>query len=119
MTVTVESGSRTASAWTQLFGPAVEERCGVKLHTGSLNLWAAEPVPWQDPVRITAGDVTGEFCPVLLEECAVGVAFRANEATPKYLETLSPVHLRDKLNLSDGQKIGVRLLPGSCLKAAV
>jgi len=119
LTLSVRSGSGTAASWTGLFGPALEARYHVVLEPGSLNLWADAPILWQDPVHIIESTVTGEFCPVILEECAVGVAFRANKATPTYLEVLSPVHLRTRLNLSDGQPITVRLLPGSFLKAAV
>jgi|SRR6266480_856708 len=116
--VMVQSGSGSADAWTKMFGPAFE-RCGITLYPGSLNLWAAEEIFWDNPVTISTSAGTGEFCPVILEECAVGVAFRKNTETPRYLETLAPVRLRDRLNLSDGQRMSVRLLPGRALDSCL
>jgi CTP-dependent riboflavin kinase len=120
--VTVQSGSGSADTWTKLFGPVFAERCGITLHPGSLNLWAAHNISWDQPREISVEDKTAEFCPVILEESAVGVAFRMNRQTRRYLETMSPVGLRNHLNLQDGQRISVRLLPGnalgSCLTSA-
>jgi len=113
--VTVQSGSGTADRWTKMFGPVFAARCGISLHPGSLNLWADNNISWDGPREMSVGATTGEFCPVILEELAVGVAFRVNRETPRYLETMSPRSLRSHLNLRDGQRIAVRLLPGAAL----
>ena len=115
LVVTVQSGTGSADTWTKIFGPVFRERCGISLHPGSLNLWADNNISWDQPREISVEDNTGEFCPVILEESAVGVAFRTNQQTRRYLETLSPVGLRTQLNLKDGQRIAVRLLPGNAL----
>jgi hypothetical protein len=120
--VTVQPGSGTADTWTRVFGPLFTQRCGISLHPGSLNLWATDNLSWDQPREISVGTTSGEFCPVILEESAVGVAFRSNRQTLRYLETMSPVDLRGQLKLRDGQRIAVRLLPGnalgSCLTSA-
>ena len=101
------------------FRPPFNELFGVTLWPGSLNLWASEPIAWDDPFGLSAAGVAGEFCPVVLEEVAVGVAFRAPPYTPEYLEVLSPVELRPRLGgLQDGQMVGVRLLSGDLLRTA-
>ena len=115
LVVTVQSGSGTAGMSTKMFGPEFAERCGISLHPGSLNLWADNNISWDGPREIAVGAATGEFCPVILEELAVGVAFRMNRQTPRYLETMSPISLRSQLHLRDGQRIAVRLLPGAAL----
>jgi len=115
----VRSGNGSASRWTCLFGPPFHERFGVTFWPGSLNLWASAPIGWDTPFRLTAGGVAGEFCPVILEEAAVGVAFRAPPYTPSYLEVLSPVELRPRLGgLVNGQVVRVRLLRGDTLRPA-
>ena len=119
LVVTVQSGSGTADRWTTMFGPVFSDRCGISLHPESLNLWADGNVSWDQPREISVAAGIGEFCPVILEELAVGVAFRMNRLTLRYLETVSPVSLRNQMNLRDGQRIAVRILPGrflgSCL----
>jgi hypothetical protein len=60
-------------------------RFAVTLWPGSLNLWASGEIVWESPMHITAGGVSGEFCPVILEEVAAGVAFRRLPYTPQYL----------------------------------
>jgi hypothetical protein len=117
--VRVASGHGSASHWTDLFAPVFEARFGVRLHGGSLNLWAPGPLEWPEPESMTAPGITGEFCPIILAETAVGVAFRGNRDEPEYLEVLSPVFLRPRLgNVQDGELIAVRLLPGRLLKRA-
>ena len=67
---------------------------------------------------VSTGDYpAGQFCPVILEEVAVGLAFRANSDTPTFLEVLSPVCLREHIsNRHDGASIPIRLLAGSKLR---
>ena len=113
--VTVQSGSGPADTWTKLFGPVFAERCGITLHSESLNLWAGNNISWDRPREIAIEAGTAELCPVILDESAVGVAFRMNRQALRYLETMSPISLRSRLNLSDGQRIAVRLLPGVAL----
>ena len=115
LVVTVQSGSGTAETWTEMFGTVFAERYGISLHPGSLNLWANHNISWDQPREIAVENGIGEFCPVILEEAAVGVAFRMNRETRHYLETLSPISLRSHLSLRDGQRISVRLLPGGSL----
>lgn len=91
----------------------------VRAAPGSLNLWASHEIVWESPVRLVAGGFLAKFCPVVLEEVAAGVAFRAPPYTLKYLEVLSPVELRPRLGgLEDGKMISVRLLSGDVLKSA-
>jgi hypothetical protein len=122
LVVTVQPGSGTADASTRIFAPVFLERCDISLHPGSLTLWAGHNMSWDRPREIAVEAGIGELCPVILEELAIGVAFRMNRQTPLYLETMSPISLRSQLNLRDGQRIAVRLLPGaslaSCLTSA-
>ena len=118
--VTVKSGDASAQSWTDIFGPLFAARCGITLQPGSLNLWADHNISWDRPREIISVESsTGEFCPVVIEETAVGVAVRMNHQTPRFLETLSPVGLRNQLHLRDGQRIAVRLLPGSSLASCL
>ena len=120
--VTVQSGSGASDTWTTMFGPLFAQRCGITLFSGSLNLSASDNISWDRPCQLSVAAGTAEFCPVILEERAVGVAFRANQQTRRFLETLSPIDLRAQMALRDGQRIAVRLLPGSsfgsCLTGA-
>ena len=87
---------------------------------GSLNLWTDAPVDWTLPRKVTANGYVGEFCPVVILERAIGVAFRGNGETPTKVEVLSPVELRPRLGLGvSGQRLQVRLLSGELLAAAV
>jgi len=119
LVLTIRSGNRSAHVWSDLFESAFRERFGVGLHPGSLNLWAEDPITWEHPLELKAKGLVGEFCPVILDESAIGAAFRGNRLTPRYLEVLSPVRLRDRLPYnSDGACISVRLLPGEFLRRA-
>ena len=81
-------------------------------------LWSEAPLEWERPMPVSTGDYpAGQFCPVILEEVAVGLAFRANSDTPTFLEVLSPVCLREHIsNRHDGASIPIRLLAGSELR---
>jgi hypothetical protein len=117
--VRIESGSHSAETWTSLFGPIFTTRLGVKLYPGSLNLRSDYSVEWDTPLCIQVNAINGEFCPIILNERAIGVAFRGNRETPALLEVLAPVNLRDRLsNARDGDEIRVRLLSGRFLHAA-
>jgi CTP-dependent riboflavin kinase len=114
------SGSGTARIWSNLFGPIFQERFGIpSLWPGTLNLLAKSPVLWENPSRYSAH----EFCPIILEECAIGVVLRLADParlTLEFLEVLSPVALRPRLgNVQDGQEITVRLLSGDLLERRV
>ncbi len=117
LAVTVRSGSGTAVMWSHLYGLTFRARFNVSLWPGTLNLWTAAPVEWDNPTTY----LTHEFCPIILEESAVGIVLRWADPTrprnAKFLEVLSPVELRPRLNnVQDGQIISVRLLPGDLLK---
>jgi hypothetical protein len=117
--VRIEAGNHSAEHWTALFGPIFRARYGVNLYPGSFNLRAEHPIVWDAPLSIPTTRVNGEFCPVILEEAAVGVAFRGNSDTPVFLEVLAPVKLRDRVtNADDGNQIAIRLLSGKYLRHA-
>lgn len=100
--------------------PVLASRYGITLEAGSFNLWAEGDVEWREPFETLTGNRHWELCPIILEEKAVGVAFRGNRETPRLLEVLSPVRLRTRLGgARDGDRVQVRLLPGSALGAAV
>jgi len=118
--VEVRSGSGSASAsFHLLYGPTFRELCGIAgFWPGTLNLRVAAPVTWEDPVTYQAR----EFCPIILEERAIGVVLRNADPTlprtPEFLEVLSPVQLRPRLHdAQDHEWIKVRLLSGRLLKA--
>ena len=116
--VVVCSGSGTANTWTDMLTPVLAPKYGIALEPGSLNLWAGTNIVWCEPLELFAGDRNWELCPIIIEEKAIGVAFRANRETPRLLEVLSPVRLRTRLgDAKDGDRVSVRLLPGSDLGA--
>ena len=118
--VTVCCGTGTARTWTDVLEPLLATRYRIHLEPGSFNLWAEFDVEWLEPAKEWAGNRKWELCPIILEEKAVGVAFRANRDAPRFLEVLSPVRLRIRLGAArDGDRIRVRFLPGSALGAAV
>ena len=118
--VTVCCGSGTARAWTNMLGPVLALRYGVNIEPGSLNLWADSDIVWREPMMAFAGDREWELCPIVLDEQAIGVAFRGNSETPRLLEVMAPIRLRTRLgDAKDGDRVLVRLLPGSALGAAV
>jgi len=117
--LTLRSGSGSARSWTALFSEVFRTQFGVHLHPGTLNLWAEEPIRWENPMQLRVAGAAGEFCPVILEERAIGVAFRGNKAMPYFLEILSPVYLRARLPDSrDEATVKVRLLGGELLARA-
>jgi hypothetical protein len=116
--VTVQSTPDVAESSTSIFGPAFE-RCGISLHSAPLTLHATDNVSWDRPRDISVAGGRAEFCPVIFEELAVGVALRINRDTRGYLETMSPIDLRSVLKLREGQRIAVRLLPGAALTSCL
>lgn len=109
----------TSKIWMEAFVPVFDSLYGVDLVPGSLNLRLPEPVEWEDPFVLDIEGRHWEFCPVVLEEKAVGVVFRADRQAPDLLEIASTVHLRTALGcLADGATIAVRLLPGWDLRPA-
>jgi hypothetical protein len=117
--LTLRSGSGSARSLTALFSELFRTQFGVHLYPGTLNLWAEEPIRWENPIQLRVPGGAGEFCPVILEERAIGVAFRGNRAMPYFLEILSPVYLRDRLPDSrDEAIVTVRLLGGELLARA-
>ncbi len=116
--VEVRSGSHTSKSWTDALGSVFRGAWGIELFPGSLNLWADDPIAWEKPACVGGGGKSWDLCPVVLDERAVGVAIRANRERPLYLEVISPVGLRSRLDdLPDGRIIPVRLLPGDVLAA--
>src|SRR5690348_11933046 len=93
--LTVCSGHGSAKMWTDALGPFFLDRFGVTLTPGSLNLRCEKAIDWDGPVNTPAANMTWDLCPLILEEKAIGVAIRANTAEPRYLEVISPSHLRD------------------------
>jgi len=118
--VTVCCGSGTAHTWTEMLAPFLRDRYGINVEPGSLNLWADGEILWRQPFTADAGGREWELCPLVLEERAIGVAFRSNRDSPEFLEVLSPVKLRSRLgNAKDGDRIRIRLLSGTDLGPAV
>jgi hypothetical protein len=113
------SGSRSASSWTDLFNPFFGERFGITFVNGSLNLELGNAIEWENPRQFEIGGRSWEFCPIVLDEQALGVAFRGNRERPDLLEIASPVGLRARLgDLKDGARIRCRLLSGQLLRPA-
>jgi hypothetical protein len=102
----------SANEWTKIFNPLFAARLDVTFHPGSFNL-RVEPLSWESPWSQWIGDRDWEFCPVIIEERAIGLAVRANRDCPDLLEVASPVHLRTALGgLAIGTQVNARLLAG-------
>ena len=113
------SGSGSATRWTDLFNPVFREHFKITLINGSLNLQLGKSIEWQDPSQLEIGGHVWEFCPIVLDEGALGVAFRSNRKRPDLLEIASPIYLRARLGgLKDGAQIHCRLLSGQLLRSA-
>ncbi|HXW96845.1 MAG TPA: hypothetical protein VEI47_04605 [Gemmatimonadales bacterium] len=109
----------TARAWTDGFLPIFSHLYGVTLEPGSLNLRLPSPVEWEDPYELDIEGRHWEFCPVVLEERQVGVAYRMDRRFPNLIEIVSVVDLRRALGgLPDGARVAARLLPGWDLRPA-
>jgi hypothetical protein len=115
--LTLRSNSRSASLVSDELAPLMRSSFGVELHPGSFNLWSTEPLIWESPAPFPTPTYSdGEICPVILEECAIGIAFRANHEVPTFLEVFSPVRLRGRIpSAQDEAKVGIRLLAGTRL----
>ena len=110
--------THSAEAWTDTFNPVFGSQVGVRFERGSFNL-RVQPVEWQAPWSLLIRTQVWEFCPLIIEECAVGLAFRGNRARPDLLEVALPVHLRTVLGgLANGAWLTSRLLPGRPLWSA-
>jgi hypothetical protein len=108
---TYRSGSNTASRHTDDLGPYFKTHWGVNLWPGTLNLYAEAGVELPEPRQC------GEWmlCPIILDERAVGVVCRKNEAVPKLLEVVGPVQFSKCLGLALCERLWTRLLPGTLL----
>ena len=105
------SGTGSSKTWTDQFETEFGQRWGIRLQEGSLNLQLPAPIGWNEPLTIRISGQTWEFVPVILNEMAIGVAFRGNRLRPDLLEIASPVRLRDRLGTrDDGIQISARLL---------
>jgi len=95
------------------------QRWRVELVPGSFNVEFLEPLTWDRPCSLEICGRQWEFVPVILQELAVGVAFRGNLERLNLLEIASPVRLRDRLRLPDnGRVVRGRLLSGLLLRSA-
>jgi CTP-dependent riboflavin kinase len=116
----LKSGTGSSKTWTDQFETEFGQRWGIRLQEGSLNIQLPAPIGWNEPLTIRISGQTWEFVPVVLNEIAIGVAFRGNQLRPDLLEIASPVKLRDRLGTrDDGIRISVRLLSGLLLGSAV
>ena len=80
---------------------------------GSLNLHAAEAFTLPNPATVTCNGVDWLFAPVIINESVVGVAARRPPpASTDFLEVFACEKLADRLGISYGQEVTVRILPG-------
>jgi hypothetical protein len=111
----LRSGSGTSYAWINLFGP-IFVREGITFHPGSLNLFAPNELHLESPRKLTVDGQDGFFAPIILDESAVGVAFKHSGSEPNFVEVFSPIHLRSRLRgAADHSTVHVRLLPGTAM----
>lgn len=114
-----DSGHQSGHQWAAHFGELFREEFGIGLFAGTFNLYSNGPIAWPAPQTFSRAEAEGfEFCPVVIEERAVGIAMRKGTEREDFLEVLSPVELRERLNASRGDAFAVRLLPGSALHRA-
>ena len=116
---TVRSGHGSAKNWLEIFGAQLSERFRIDMYAGSLNLWFTEPIELPNPWVISEDGIQAGFCPLILDEKAIGLAFRTQDGNPLFLEVFSPVKLRDRLSLDDGTGVRVRILSGEILAQGV
>jgi hypothetical protein len=105
----------SATAWTALFNSLFTSRAGITFVPGSLNLQVS-PFTWPTPWTVNIGSILWDFCPTIVQDQVIGLAFRANLQRPDLLEIVSPVHIRTALGcVEDGQSLALRVLKGTPL----
>jgi CTP-dependent riboflavin kinase len=114
----VADGTGSAATWTDEFQRLFGASLNVTFHPGSLNLSLRARLDWPEPFLLPDGSQPWEFCPVVLEERAIGIAFRGNRERPDLMEIASPVLLRARLVVEAGSAVRGRLLPGRLLAFA-
>ncbi len=89
---------------------------GRQMVRGSVNLRLCEAVVLPTPQQLSIAREQWEGAPVILNECAVGViAWKHAIHDPTLLEVFAPVALAPVLGLENGDRVAVRILPGSQL----
>lgn len=111
----IESSTGTAHFHTDNLGDLFQSEFGVTLFPGTLNFLLDKDLDLPEPQRHQVAGRSWEFCPVVIAEYAVGVVIRGNKERLDYLEVVSPIKLRSKLTAQDGERFGMRILPGSFL----
>jgi hypothetical protein len=118
--LTVCCGTGTAKRWSDALAPVFKDKYGATLESGTFNLRSGHEIKWVDPCTVRAADLDWELCPLVLAGQAVGVAIRANRFTPRLLEVVSPVNLRNTLGyLRDGDTVEAVILSGKHLCRAI
>lgn len=112
-------GSQTSANHWPVLNPILRSVFRADLVRGSLNLYATEPVPLPDPLTCLLGNNPWQLSPVVLSHRATGViARRADTGPSMFCEVFSPQHLATELQLSEGDRIPIRILPGNALFGA-
>ena len=113
----VISGTQSAQLLLCDFGLPLFQRFGLVMVNGTLNLSLEAPFALPRPVCLEGTGwfrhKEGFFCPVVLNDEALGFVFRfkLRDDTPR-LEVFGHTRFRDRLGLETGDVLTMKVLPG-------
>jgi CTP-dependent riboflavin kinase len=106
----------TRTGTSHFYVDDLSRELGTQMFRGSLNVRLCETVVLPRPRQLSIAQEQWEAVPVILNECAVGVhAWKHAIHDPTYLEVFAPIKLVPVLGLENGDRVVVRILPGSQL----
>jgi len=111
---TLVSGTGTAGAWSDELNRLLGDALGVMFVSGTFNIQLPCAIVWDSPLALQGGTHPWELCPIVLQDRAIGLAFRGNTDRPDLLEIVAPIEIRNRLGgMQSGATVTGRLLPGS------
>ncbi len=106
----------TRTSTSHFYVDDLSRELGTHMFRGSLNLRLCEAVVLLRPRQLSIAQEQWEAVPVILNESAVGVhAWKHAIHDQTYLEIFAPIKLVPVLALENGDRVAVRMLPGSQL----
>ena len=88
------------------------------MYEGSLNLWADSPVGLSAPAKAEVEGIQWGFVPIILAGSEIGLVARRPEQDTRFLEVFARYKLADRLGVTEGDRLAVRLLSGDCINFA-
>ncbi len=108
-----ERGTQTSVRHFRVLSPVLEPLFGSHLHEGSLNLRATKKVALPDPQMSILEGRAWCSVPVIIGDSAIGIVARTQDSgDTDFLEIIGPYSIAERLRLTPGARVDVRLQSG-------